>query len=161
AIDPLNPATALQTRLSGGGWFVSTSYDLNHAQNVAAPTIPSVTDGSEALPVAQAMRLTFEDWDGRRWLAERTHDGDGHDAFALSPLDPSAASTCASVSQNTTKTNCITQRIAFLEPDGTKAWAQIVPAAAVVPTVTAEVPPVVTGGSVQHLTAIAKSSLGT
>src|SRR5262249_40370207 len=79
AISPLHPATALQPRASGNGWFVSTSYDLNHPENVAAPVTPSVAEGSEALPVAQSLRLAFKDWDGNKWLAERTRDAGGNE----------------------------------------------------------------------------------
>jgi hypothetical protein len=160
-VDPTNPATALRTRLSGNGWFVSTSYDLNQPTNVAAPTAPSVAQGSDALLNRQSLRFVYQDWDNKKWAAERTKDSEGKDAFVIASLDPAANGSCASTIVNTTKNNCVTRVIAYREPDGTKALAQIVPASAAVPAVTAQVPPVVAGNSVQQLSATATSQLGT
>ena len=41
----LDKDTGLESRLSGNGWFVTTSYDLIKPGNLAAPTTPSVATG--------------------------------------------------------------------------------------------------------------------
>jgi hypothetical protein len=158
--DPLNWATGRLVRMSGNGWFVSTSYDLNDPSNVAGPAHPSVPDGGHALLHSQSLTIGFQDWDNRRWSARRIQDSQGREAFAVAPLDANAQGSCASAVLGTTKNNCITYHLNYREPDGTRAVTEAAPASAVVPAVSMQAPTVVRGTSTHQLSATATTQLG-
>jgi hypothetical protein len=114
------------TRMSGGGWFVSTKYDDQDPSNLSAPTHPGVT--------VQTLQFPFTDWAGKHWVAEREAN-----AFVLTPMDTSSGNPCAPSTADPGVSACYTATLDIQEPNGTDVIAQLDPPTGP-PAVTASVP---------------------
>lgn len=125
---PTYPAF-VSTYMSGNGWFVSTKYDSSNPANLDAPT------GAPGAKI-QTLRLPYRNWQGQVWVASRVKDNQGLIRFATAPLDASQGNPCA---QSGTS-GCITDRLDYLQANGKKAIAVIVPANTSAPVVSANVP---------------------
>ena len=125
AVDPLNSTTAAtaneNVRLSGtgNGWFVTTKYDGSKDENQHGPQgTPGAT--------MQNIRLYYRDWDGRSVVAEHVQDEAGRSMFALAIIDKDYVGVCSLPATGGAITTCLTDTIRYVEPDGTKATAQLV-----------------------------------
>jgi hypothetical protein len=127
-------ATYNSTRLSGNGWFVSTKY----AESPGTLSGPSGSPGA----TFESLQFPFTDWSGNNWMAERIVDSSGNPEFAVTPLDASTATACTdpTATSSTGATACITDKLDVVEPNGTDATVEVVPASSVVPSIEASVP---------------------
>ena len=136
--------------MTGNGWFRTTKYDPNLPANAGGPVTPGRT--------IQSLQFRYRDWNSKVWVASRILDNQGKPKFAAVPADSEDGNACRTSVPGVSP--CVTDRIQYLEADGTKATAVIIPASALPPLITTQVPARTSAGSPTKLVAVAHPRAG-